>query len=60
MGVTTITSTKAKATLKLYNQVSSYLFEQQYGELEKYGTQDDIDDIREFQRTLAKIINKGK
>ncbi|MGN0144134.1 MAG: hypothetical protein ACI398_04075 [Clostridium sp.] len=53
-------STKAKATLKLYNQVASYLFEQQYGELEKYGTQSDINNIKKVQEVLAKIINKGK
>lgn len=60
MGITIKTNTKAKATLKLYNQVSSYLFEQQYEELERYGTQEDISNIREFQKTLTKIINKGK
>lgn len=33
MGINVSTKTKAKATLKLYNQISSYLFEQEYNEL---------------------------
>lgn len=53
-------NTKAVATLKLYNQLNSYLFEQQYEELEKYATKDDINDLLEFQRLLTKIICKGK
>lgn len=33
MGIEVKTKTKAKASLKLYNQISSYLFEQEYDEL---------------------------
>ena len=33
MGIVVRTNTKAKATLKLFNQMSSYLFEQELGEL---------------------------
>lgn len=33
MGIVVKTKTKAKASLKLYNQISSYLFEQEYEEL---------------------------
>lgn len=33
MGIEVRTKTKAKASLKLYNQINSYLFEQEYDEL---------------------------
>lgn len=33
MGIEVKTKTKAKASLKLYNQINSYLFEQEYDEL---------------------------
>lgn len=33
MGINVSTKTKAKASLKLYNQISSYLFEQECNEL---------------------------
>lgn len=33
MGVNINCKTKAKATLKLYNQISSYMFEQEYDEM---------------------------
>lgn len=33
MGIEVKIKTKAKAGLKLYNQISSYLFEQEYDEL---------------------------
>lgn len=33
MGIKVITKTKAKASLKLYNQINSFLFEQEYEEL---------------------------
>lgn len=34
MGITCSCKTKAKAALKLYNQIITYIFEQEYGELE--------------------------
>lgn len=33
MGIEVKVKTKARASLKLYNQISSYLFEQEYDEL---------------------------
>lgn len=33
MGIEVKIKTKAKASLKLYNQINSYLFEQEYDEL---------------------------
>lgn len=33
MGIEVKSKTKAKASLKLYNQINSYLFEQEYDEL---------------------------
>lgn len=57
--ITTIVKTKAKATLKLYNMINSYLFEQEYGDL-KGVSASDIDKIKECKGVLAKIINKNK
>ena len=57
--ITTIVKTKAKATLKLYNMINSYLFEQEYGDLKGVATSD-IDKIKECKGVLAKIINKNK
>lgn len=33
MGINVRAKTKAKASLKLYNQISSYIFEQEYDEM---------------------------
>ena len=33
MGINVSAKTKAKASLKLYNQISSYMFEQEYDEM---------------------------
>lgn len=33
MGIRAVTKTKKKASLKLYNQINSFLFEQEYDEL---------------------------
>lgn len=46
--------TKAKATLELFNQISSYLFEQEYDELR--GRPKAIQTLQEAKRQLAKII----
>ena len=48
MGITVSTNTKAKATLKLYNQLTSYLFEKDCGEL------------KDAQEVLSMIISKAK
>ena len=57
--ITTIVKTKAKAILKLYNMINTYLFEQEYGDLKNLATSD-IDKIKECKGVLVKIINKNK
>ena len=53
------TSTKAKATLKLYNQLTSYMFEEEYGEL-KYANPSNIKTLRASQKVLSMIISRAK
>ena len=59
MSITISTNSKAKATLKLYNQLASYMFEQEFDEL-KYATQADIKTLKAAQKALSAIINKAK
>ena len=59
MSITVSTSTKAKATLKLYNQLVSYMFEEEYGEL-KYANQSNIKVLRAAQKVLSMIISRAK
>ena len=59
MSITISTNTKAKATLKLYNQLNSYMFEQEYDEL-KYANQSNIKALRAAQKALSTIISKAK
>ena len=59
MSIIVSTNTKAKATLKLYNQLISYMFEQEYGEL-KYANQSNIKALRAAQKALSTIISKAK
>ena len=59
MSIKVSTSTKAKATLKLYNQLTSYMFEEEYGEL-KYANQSNIKALKTAQKALSIIINKAK
>ena len=59
MSILVSTNTKAKATLKLYNQLTSYMFEQEYGEL-KYANQSNIKALKAAQKALSIIIKKAK
>ena len=59
MSITIATNTKAKATLKLYNQLVSYMFEQEFDEL-KYANQSNIKILRAAQKALSMIINRAK
>lgn len=59
MSITISTNTKAKATLKLYNQLISYMFEQEYDEL-KYANQSNIKALKAAQKALNMIINRAK
>ena len=59
MSITISTNTKAKATLKLYNQLTSYMFEQEYDEL-RYANQSNIKALKAAQKALNMIINRAK
>ena len=59
MSITISTNTKAKATLKLYNQLNSYMFEQEYDEL-RYANQSNIKALKAAQKALNMIINRAK
>ena len=59
MSITISTNTKDKATLKLYNQLNSYMFEQECDEL-RYANQSNIKALRAAQKALSTIINKAK
>lgn len=59
MSITISTNTKAKTTLKLYNQLVSYMFEQEFDEL-KYANQSNIKTLRAAQKALSMIINRAK
>ena len=59
MSITISTNTKAKATLKLYNQLISYMFEQECNEL-KYANQSNIKALKAAQKALNMIINRAK
>lgn len=57
MGITHSCKTKAKAALKLYNQITIYIFEQEYGELE--GNSKAQKALVEAKKALAEMISKN-
>ena len=59
MSIKCLSKTKAKATLKLYNQLTSYMFEEEYGEL-KYANPSNIKALRAAQKVLSMIISRAK
>ena len=59
MSIKVSTSTKAKAALKLYNHLTSYMFEQECEEL-KYASQSNIKTLKAAQKVLSMIINRAK
>ena len=59
MSIKVSTSTKAKATLKLYNQLTSYMFEEEYGEL-KYANPSNVKALKAAQKVLSIIISRAK
>ena len=59
MSITISTNTKAKATLKLYNQLTSYMFEEECGEL-KYANPSNIKALKAAQKVLSMIISRAK
>lgn len=54
MGINISCKTKAKATLKLYNQISSYMFEQEYDEMKGNSRIKSV--LDNAKNTLAEII----
>lgn len=59
MSITISSSTKAKATLKLVNHISSYLFEQEYGELE-HCSPEQKQVLKDAIKVLTTIIHNNK
>ena len=59
MSIKLTVNTKAKATLKLYNQLISYMFEQEHDEL-KYANQSNIKALKAAQKVLSMIISRAK
>ena len=57
MGINYSCKTKAKASLKLFNQISSFLFEQESDELK--GQKKAQNALIEAKKALAEIINKN-
>lgn len=57
MGINYNCKTKAKASLKLFNQIASFLFEQEYDELKDNNKAKNA--LTEAKRALAEIINKN-
>ena len=54
MGIRITSKSNKKATLKIISDISSYLFEQQYGELD--GNTDLQEDLRDILKKLNKIV----
>lgn len=54
-----IVKTKARETLKLYNHISEYLFEQECGEL-KGVPHTEVNKLKASLLVLSNIINKHK
>lgn len=54
MSINVSCKTKAKASLKLYNQISSYIFEQEYDEMRGNSRIKSV--LDEARKTLADII----
>lgn len=57
MGINVSCKTKAKASLKLYNQISSFLFEQEFDELR--GNSEAKKALEEARTELSRIIKLG-
>lgn len=54
MGIKVSSKTKAKASLKLYNQISSYMFEHEYDEMRGNSRIRSV--LDEARKTLAEIM----
>lgn len=60
MSIRISSKTDATATLKLYNQLVSYMFEQEFGELRRYATSEDMEALNKAKKALGNIVAKGK
>jgi hypothetical protein len=58
MGIIITADTKAKASLKLYREISSFMFEQEYGELR--GQDKAIKALNAAKKALADVMKKNK
>lgn len=59
MGIKVNIPTKYKATLKMFNALNSYMFEQEYEDL-KHITASDKETLKAALKVLASIIKKDK
>ena len=59
MSIKIITRTKAKATLKLSNYLRTYLFEEEYGDLNNC-TKDQIKILKDALTVLNQIVINNK
>lgn len=58
MGINVSVKTKAKASLKLYNHISSFLFEQEFDELKGNSKAKKV--LIQAKKELSEIIKKQK
>lgn len=54
------TKTKCPATLRMANELRSFLFEQQYGELERYYTEAQRRHLTAALKAMTKVYTKFK
>lgn len=59
MGINVSTKTRLKATLKLYNSIVSYLFEQECDELRCFSPQE-RKELKDISLTLKRVIDNHK
>ena len=59
MGINVITKTKTKGNLKLYNYLRTYLFEEEYGDLNNC-TKDQIKILKDALTVLNQIVINNK
>lgn len=58
MGIRISVNTEAKASIKLYNAIASYRFEQKYGEMKGNSKLDKA--LDDAQKYLSEIIKKSR
>lgn len=58
MGIKVSAKTNLKASLKLYNHINTFLFEQEFDELRSYSPAQ-ISKIKEAAKTIKSVISNG-